>query len=315
MLIYATASYEAFANSLFAALQGQLPMQHGQVQRAEFPDGEHYHRLLHNPADQDVLLVGGTTDDAATLELFDLGAALVQSGAASLQLVIPYYGYATMERAVQPGEVVKARTRALLLSAIPPAARGTRVWLLDLHSEGIPYYFAPGVQAQHLYGKQVVLQMAQAAAGGTSFVLAATDSGRAKWVESLATDMQALGWDVAPAFAYKRRTSGSDTEITGVNADVQGRVVVMYDDMVRTGGSLLAAARVYHAAGAAEVHAVCTHLLLPPGALQKIETSGLIASLQCTDSHPMGAVQASAYLRVHSVAGVFARALLRHGQW
>jgi ribose-phosphate pyrophosphokinase len=318
MLVFCTTPYAYFADALAALLAQQTgsgEVTRGGVARNDFPDGEHYHRLLHNPADRRVLLVGGTTTDADTLELFDLGTALVQNGAESLQVVIPYFGYATMERAVLPGEVVKARTRALLLSAIPPAARGTRVWLLDLHSEGIPHYFAPTVNAHHLYAKQVVMQMARAAAGGTDFVLAATDSGRAKWVESLATDMQQLGWHVDAAFVYKRRTSGTATHITGVNADVNGRAVVIYDDMVRTGGSLLSAAQVYKNAGAKSIDAVATHLLLPGGALQRIESSGLLRSLHGTDSHLHALQQANGFLKVQSVAGVFAQALQRHGQW
>ena len=95
-------------------------------------------------------------------------------------------------------------------------------------------------------------------------MLASTDAGRAKWVESLAKDLQ-----VDAAFVYKRRTSGSETEITGVSANVAGQRVVIYDDMIRTGGSLLNAAQVYRDAGAVAIDAIATHGVFPGDSLEK----------------------------------------------
>lgn len=294
--IYATQAYNYLADELAAA----AGLQRGRIERNTFPDGEHYHRLLDLPAGEEAILVGGTIGEEQTLELYDLACALVQAGALRLQLVVPYFGYSTMERAVKAGEVVKARTRAMLLSAIPPAARNNRILLLDLHSEGIPYYFDPRVQAAHVYAKPVILEAARAA-GGTDFVLAATDSGRAKWVESLANDLH-----VPAAFVYKRRTSGSETVLTGVNADVKGKRVVIYDDMVRTGGSLVQAAQAYHDAGAQEVYALATHLIMPDGALERIKQSGLFKRLIGTNSHPRAlALAEDPFVKVYSVAQVF----------
>ncbi|MCC6873381.1 MAG: ribose-phosphate pyrophosphokinase-like domain-containing protein, partial [Sandaracinaceae bacterium] len=70
----------------------------GHVERVDFPDGERLLRITENVDDRETLLVGGSTDDAATLELFDLATGLVTAGAKRLTLVIPYYGYSTMER-------------------------------------------------------------------------------------------------------------------------------------------------------------------------------------------------------------------------
>src|SRR5206468_535189 len=149
--------------------------------------------------DRDVILVGGTIDDAATLELYDLACGLVAAGAYRVRLVIPYYGYSTMERAIKHGEVVTAKTRARLLSSIPQASRGTQVFLLDLHVDSIAYYFEGGLRPIHVYGKSLVTAAARRL-GGADFVLACTDAGRAKWVESLANDLHCDA-----AFVYKRR--------------------------------------------------------------------------------------------------------------
>jgi ribose-phosphate pyrophosphokinase len=84
-----------------------------------FTDGERYQRILSKIENRDVILIGGTVTDEPTLELYDLASSLVSYGANSLTLVIPYFGYSTMERAVLSGEIVTAKTRARLFSAIP----------------------------------------------------------------------------------------------------------------------------------------------------------------------------------------------------
>src|SRR5262249_38194283 len=154
-------------------------------------------------------------------------------GARRLTLVVPYFGYSTMERAVTAGEVVTAKTRALLLSSIPPAPSGNSALLLDLHSEGLPFYFEGGLVPIHIYATPVVLDAARRL-GGEDFVLACVDAGRAKWVQSLANDL-----GVPASFVFKRRLDAATTEVTAVSAHVRGKPVVIYDDMIRTGGSLL----------------------------------------------------------------------------
>ena len=71
-----------------------------------------------------------------------------------------------------------------------------------------------------------------------------------------------------------------------MNADVKGKEVVVYDDMIRTGSSLVQAARAYKAAGATQVHAIASHLVLPGDAAEKLRATGVFASIMGTDSHP-----------------------------
>jgi ribose-phosphate pyrophosphokinase len=275
----------------------------GEVERRAFPDGEQYRRLACDVWGRDVVLLGGTPADADWLEVYDLGCAISRAGARSLSIVMPYFGYATMERAVLPGEVVTAKTRARLISAIPPCEAGSRVFLFDLHTDGIEFYFGDGHVTHHVYGAPVITQAVRRAMGERSYVLGATDAGRAKWVQSLA---HTLG--VEPAFIYKRRDTAGGLSITGVNAEVRGREVMIYDDMIRTGGSLMQAARAYLDAGATQVHAITSHLVLPGDAHAKLTASGLFASLLGTDSHPAsqqlpaGAVCSVAELLASSVA-------------
>ena len=295
-LVFSTSAYDYLGQGIAKAAGWEL----GTVVRKTFPDGEHYLRIDTDPADRDVVIVGGTVDDASTLELYDLACGLVHDGAHSLTLVIPFFGYSTMERSVRPGEVVKAKTRARLLSSIPQASRGTQVFMLDLHVDAIAHYFEGAIRTVHVYGKRLVTAAARRL-GGDDFVLACTDAGRAKWVESLAND---LGVDAA--FVFKRRTAGDATQVTGVSARVAGKRVVIYDDMIRTGGSLLDAAAAYRDAGAVAIDAVATHGLFPRDSLARIEARGLLGSVAVTDSHPraveLAAAHPGGFLRVDSTA-------------
>ncbi|MEM1414815.1 MAG: ribose-phosphate diphosphokinase [Myxococcota bacterium] len=300
-----------FSTERYAYMRDMLcagpAFERGELTRRTFPDGERYRCVESEVAGRDVLLLGGTIDEADTLEIYDLACALVHRGVHILTLAIPWYGYQTQERAVRPGEVVVAKTRARLLSSIPTAGSGNRIVLMDLHQEGITQYFQGSVRPVHLYATPVVLELIRELAGGEDFVLGATDAGRAKWVESLAND---LGVDAG--FVFKRRVSGEETEVTALAADVKGKTVVIYDDMIRTGGSLMGAARAYRAAGAARIAAVTTHGVLPGEALARIQASGLFTRIACTDTHPRARELMEAFpafLRVEPVAPLFASAL------
>lgn len=296
-----------FSTERYQYLQDQLctlgEFEKGVVTRKQFPDGERYQRLEQSPDARRVVLIGGTISDTDTLEFYDLACALSKLGAYSLTLVIPYFGYSTMERAEKPLEIVTAKSRARLLSSVPPAGMSNRAILIDLHTPGLPHYFEGAVQAHHLYAKPLIHQAVKTL-GGNDFVLACTDSGRAKWVESLANDL-----GVEAAFILKRRLDGAQVELAQVQADVKGKSVVIYDDMVRTGGSLVMAARAYSDAGAAEVSAVCTHGVLPEGALENLQASGLFKKLITTDTHPNAVRQCNGFLETVSVAPLIVKTL------
>ncbi len=300
-LLFTTSTYAYFEPRLAASGRFEL----GAIERKSFPDGERYLRLAVDSWGRDVVLLGGTPSDLDWLELYDLGSAISRAGARSLSIVLPYFGYATMERAVRPGEVVTAKTRARLLSSIPPCESGTRIFLFDLHTDGIEFYFGDAHVTHHIYGAPVVTAAIREVMSDRPYVLGATDAGRAKWVEALARNLE-----VDPAFVYKRRDGSSGkVSVTGVNADVRGREVVLYDDMIRTGSSLMQAAEAYLNAGATGVRAVASHLVLPPGALARLDASGLFLSIHGTDSHPSSEQLAARPGAVHSCASLFARAL------
>ena len=295
-LVFASSAYSDL--TLAVCEHGALPR--GEIERRRFADGERYQRIITPIVGRDVVLIGGTVTDEDTLEIFDLASAAVKYGARSLTLVIPFFGYATMERAVRPGEVVTAKTRARLLSAIPDPPFGCRIVLCDLHADGIPHYFEGHVRAVHLYAKPVTLAAIRDAGRG-DYVLGAPDAGRMKWVESLASEL-----GVPAGVVLKRRLDGERTEVTAISAAVQGKRVVIYDDMIRTGGSIIHAAEAYRAAGASAVAVVATHGVFPPGAVGRLKSSGVIDSVCVTDSHPRARAEADGWVEVRSLAGLLA---------
>jgi len=271
----------------------------GAVERDIFPDGEHYLRITSNVLDQHAVLVGGTISDMATLALYDLACAIVENGASTLSLIVPWYGYATMDRASKAGEAVTAKNRARIFSSIPAAKLGNQILLLDLHSEGIPHYFEGSMHPVHVYAKPLIESLARDLAG-RDFILGSTDAGRAKWVESLSNEL-----GVPAAFVYKRRHGPEETEVTAVSTRLSGETVVIYDDMIRTGTSLLNAARAYRQSGAGRLFAIATHGEFPDGAFDRIRESKLFEAIACTDSHPRARELRDQGLIVRPVAALF----------
>lgn len=298
-LLFVSQSYTELGKRM--ATRGDFDM--GEVEAREFPDGERYRRIVTRSRGRDIVLLGGTISDSETLELYDIACALVYYGARRLSIVLPFFGYSTMERAVRPGEVVTAKARARLFSSIPPAAMGNRIFLVDLHVQGITHYFEGSMQPVHISARPLIGQLAHSL-GGDDFVLACTDAGRAKWVESVANDL-----GMTAAFAYKRRIDDSTTEVVGVSAHVRDKRVVIYDDMIRTGSSLMGAAQAYRDAGAVDVSALTTHGVFPSGALARLEGSGLFSSIMSTDTHPRSLSLEGDFLQVHSVSSLLCAAL------
>ncbi|TWR29936.1 ribose-phosphate pyrophosphokinase [Mucilaginibacter pallidiroseus] len=298
-ILFAIKEYQYLADKVLAC--GDF--EKGQLEVSHFTDGERYQRIISPIEGREAILIGGTVNDEATLELFDLASSLVSYGVDALTLVIPYFGYSTMERAVLSGEIVTAKTRARLLSAIPKSNRGNKVLLFDLHSEGIQYYFEHDLYPVHVYCKDIVIQAARQY-GGDNFVMASTDAGRAKWVESLANDL-----GVNAAFILKRRLKGDHIEVSAINADVDGKTIVIYDDMIRSGGSIINAAKTYKDAGAGDIYVITTHGLFVNNGIEKLQSCGLIKKLICTDTHVNMNNVHNDFVEVISIAGLICKSL------
>lgn len=295
----------AFLAEKIAAAPSEIDFRLGKIEHTRFPDGENYYRLLdareirNSPA----VYVAGTVSDAAVMEMYNICSALVMEQCSSLHIVIPYFGYSTMERASRRGEVVIAKNIARLLSSLPTSARGNFVYMVDLHSLGTQYYFEGSIRPIHLTAEPLIRQMI--ADVGENPVLATADMGRAKWVQKMSGR---LGLD--SAYIMKQRLSGEQTEVVALNANVSGRRVVIYDDMIRSGESVIQAARAYDAAGAREIHILATHGVFVDGAVERLKGSGLFKSLRCTNTHVNACrFAADDFVKVYDITPVLAAGL------
>ena len=282
-LVLSTAPYTKLAGDITRLLGGSAGSSPA-LHRERFPDGETYLRLDKPVQNEHVVIVGGTRTADEMLEIVSLAWQVVRDGAARLSIVIPYFGYSTMERAVKYGEVVRAKVNATILSSIPNPPGGKIIFLVDLHAEGIQHYFEGNSSVVHLYAKGAILTKVKQLLQGESrpLVVGSADTGRAKWVESYANE---LGAEVA--IITKRRRDGETTEILNVGgADVKNKVVLLYDDMIRSGGSIVKAAEAYRKAGAAKIIMACTHLVLTADEEAKTlkKVLGWADSLVFTDS-------------------------------
>ncbi len=293
-------------------LDWEIPVGGLSIVRETFGDGEAYYRLgINNRQDlmgEDVIYVASTHTDQDFLELVRVGSALAGYGTRRRIFVIPFFGYSTMERSVKPGEVVTAKTNARILSAIPNTSMGNTFLMLDLHAAGIVHYFEGDCLRYELYADKILQQTLLDSLNLQTdrLVFASADMGRPLWVKSFADHF-------GTSLAYISKTRDfEETKVDQVIGDVADMDVMIYDDMVRSAGSLIKAAEAYLAQGARRVYATVSHLALnDPSIVQKLIDSPIL-NIVATNSHPMSQlpqVQSSDRFVIVDVASVFSEAI------
>ena len=274
------------------------------IETETFPDGEHYWKIInqeqlrHKPA----VYIAGTVDDESIFELYNIASTLVREQCSSLHIVIPYFGYSTMERAVKDGEIVTAKNIANLISSIPQAPLGNFVYMMDLHSLGTQYYFESTIHPVHLTSCNIVKDIISQF--GKDVVLASTDMGRAKWIEKMGNDLH-----IETAYIMKKRLSGSKTEVVALNAEVKNKNIVIFDDMIRSGTSLIHAVEAYKNAGANDIYVVTVHGIFVSGAIEKLKNCGLIKAVYCTNSHVNTQKINDDFIKVYDISPLLAEYL------
>lgn len=291
-----------FSSPCYQYLQDEVCIngnyERGQVEFKRFSDGEHYFRIESDVSGKDVVVIGSTLPGNHFLEFYDLASGLVQYGARSLTIILPYFSYSTMERAIHFGDVVTAKTRARLLSSLPQASLSNKIVMIDLHNAGIPHYFEGTLRPIHIHATKIILEVAQSWAG-KKYILASTDAGRAKWVESLASEA-----GVDPAFLLKKRLGDKRTKVVAPASPIQNKPVVIYDDMIRSGGSLIEAAKAYSDAGASSIYAISTHGIFSSKAISKLIKSSLFKKIMTTNTVPGTEKINDSFIEVRSISPI-----------
>lgn len=265
-----------------------------QAATTTFPDGECYTRIDAEKLDDDVVIVQTTSPDSKLIELLLLQDAVRRLGAKSITLVIPYFGYARQDRVFKPGEPESAKVMCQHLDM-----NCDRVITVDIHKEAVLNYFnhphkdlkAAPVIAEYFKGKGIDMVLSPDIGA----------SGRAKMVG----EVMGVPYD----HLEKTRLSGTDVRIAPAKADVKGKKVLIVDDMISTGGTIIAAAYALREAGAAGISVACTHGVFVNNAIEKFTGSSLDALLSCnTLNNPVSHI---------SVASLIAEAIkdAQKGKW
>jgi ribose-phosphate pyrophosphokinase len=241
----------------------------------EFPDGEI--RVTVAPPRATVIVHASLDRPNAKLIALLLAAeALRREGAARLVLVAPYLCYMRQDRAFQPGEAISQRAIGALL-----AAQFDRIVTVDAHLHRTPRLadVFPGIDSNNLSAMPAIAATLRAEGVDPQTLIAGPDQESAAWVRQLADPL-------GLPFAVARKTRSGDRAVTVEFPDLgplQGRPVVLVDDLVSSGGTLVACARALMQAGAAHIDAVVTHALFPESAATAFAEAG-IRSLRSTTS-------------------------------
>lgn len=272
----------------------------GEATVTSFPDGESFVKINENVRGQDVFIVQSTCTPTNhhLMELLIMIDAAKRASANRITAVLPFYGYARQDRKDQPRVPITAK----LVANIIVAAGATRILTMDLHSQQIQGFF--DIPVDHLFASPVFFDhVEKIQMKSDNIVVVSPDVGGTKMAAAYASMMGAkLG------MVWKKRTSATTVESVNIVGEVEGRDVLLVDDITETAGTLVNAAKLMRAHGALSVRAAVSHALLSEMAYDRL-SEGHIDELITTNSIPVDARDLP--ITVLSVAGLLGEAILR----
>jgi ribose-phosphate pyrophosphokinase len=247
----------------------------GDVKVMEFSDGEFQPSFEETVRGQDVFIVQSTIPPSDNLfELLLMIDAAKRASARKIIAVIPYLGFARQDRKDKPRVAIGAKLVANMLEA----AGVNRVITMDLHADQIQGFFE--VPVDHLFASTIFFSEIKKLDNG-NLIMAAPDAGGTKRANSYAKKL-----DIGLAICHKHRKRPNEIAEMTVIGDVEGKDVILVDDMCDTAGTLTSAANLFMEKGAKSVRAFCTHAVLSGPAYERIENSNL-TELIVTDTIPL----------------------------
>jgi ribose-phosphate pyrophosphokinase len=251
-----------------------LGIELGDVESKRFKDGEISVRINNNIRGTDVFVFQSTPPPAENLlELLIMLDAIKRASARRVTAVIPYFGYARQDRKDRPRVAISAKLVANLITV----AGADRVLTMDLHAPQIQGFF--DIPFDHLYAAPVILEHVKARNWRNLCVLS-PDLGSAKLGRAFA---KRLGADLA--VADKRRPSPDRAEVMHVIGDIAGKTILVLDDMISTGTTIMEAAEAALKLGARAVYACATHGVFSQESVDNLDASP-ISELVVTDTIP-----------------------------
>ena len=275
----------------------------GKVALGAFPDGETACKIEEDIRGRDVYLIQPTCPPANDhlMQLLVMIDSCKRASAERVTAVIPYFGYARQDRKDEGRVPITAKLVANLITR----AGADRVLTMDLHAAQIQGFF--DVPVDHLYAAPVLNEhFLSQNLPSEELVIASPDEGS---IKRALGHVKRLGGELA--IVDKRRT-GADTTVQEnvIGGPVDGKIVLMFDDMISTAGSICGAAKVLHDKGAREIHVATTHAVLCGPAVERLQAADL-ASIVCTDSIPLQPDQILPQTKVLSIAPLLGEAIKR----
>ena len=274
-----------------------LPL--GDATVTSFPDGETFVKINENVRGRDIFIVQPTCPptNQNLMELLIMVDAARRASAARITAVIPFFGYARQDRKDQPRVPITAKLVANLLTA----SGVSRIMTLDLHAQQVAGFF--DIPVDHLYALPVVIKYLRSERF-SNVVVVSPDLGGLKMAAAYS---QALGRPLA--IVAKRRISPTEIEPLYVIGDVEGKDVLLVDDLTETAGTLTSAAKILKKHGAKKIFAGVSHAVLSDLAFQRLRDSE-IEELITTNSVPVPTGE-GCRIQVLCIAGLLGEAMKR----
>ncbi len=275
----------------------------GRITLDNFPDGEISVRIEEDVRGRDIFIVQPTCPPVNDnlMELLVMLDSFKRASAARITAVLPYYGYARQDRK----DVGRVPITAKLVANILTTAGANRVLALDLHAAQIQGFF--DIPVDHLHAAPVINDYIRALdIPDRDFVVLSPDEGS---IKRALKHQKKLGGAIA--VIDKRRSSATQTQSANlIGASLDGKVAVIFDDMISTASSVVNAANVARKNGAREVLTCATHAVLCGPAIERLRDAP-IKELVLTDSIPIPPNKQLPNVRILSVARLFADAIKR----
>jgi ribose-phosphate pyrophosphokinase len=273
----------------------------GELTLYNFSDGENYCQIDENVRGADVFVIQPTCSPVNdhVMELLILLDALRRSSASRVTAVMPYFGYARQDKKDKPRVPIAAKLMADLLTA----SGADRILTMDLHSAQIQGFF--NIPVDHLFAAPVLLDAIREL-NLDDVVIVSPDVGGVARARAIAKRLGA-----SLAIIDKRRTGKNESEVLNVIGDVEGRNVLILDDIIDTAGTLVQAEEALRGQGARQAFAAAVHAVLSGPAFERIEASGL-ESLLVTNTIPVdGALARCSKIRSFTIAPLLGEAIQR----
>ena len=287
---------------LCQAIADWLGLPLGEVEIARFADGETYVQYKESVRGADAFIIQPTCPpvDTNLVELLILIDALRRASADRITAVLPYFGYARQEKKDRPREAITAK----LIADVLAAAGAHRIIALDLHADAIQGFF--NIPLDHLTARGMFADCFEQKKL-ENVVIVSPDEGRVKQARKLVRQLNA-----PLAVGYKHHEHHGHTEITDLAGDVRGKIPIILEDMITTGGSIIECvdALIEHGAQP-QIYVAATHGVLAGSAPDRLQDHPAIAEVVITDSIPLPPDKQRPKIKQLSVAPMLGEAIRR----